>query len=80
LFLAIGTGFALLLGTGPTSAAHFTTIYTFSDAEGASPVAGLVMDQYGNMYGTTTSEGQNLNGNLFKLQPNGGGGWNYSVL
>ena len=66
----------------------FSVLYTFCSQtnclDGATPVAGLVMDGSGNLYGTTEFGGGNLGqgqaGVIFKLAPNGQGGYAYSVL
>src|ERR1700722_7656998 len=39
--------------------------------DGANPVAGLVMDSSGNLYGTAPGGGANYNGVIFKLAPDG---------
>ena len=50
--------------------------------DGASPVAGLTMDNAGNLYGTTTAGGSSGNGTVFKLAvPTvAGGAWKESLL
>jgi uncharacterized repeat protein (TIGR03803 family) len=40
--------------------------------DGAYPVEGLVMDLAGNLYGTTSSGGDNGGGTVFELSPSGG--------
>ena len=57
-------------------------LYSFagSPADGANPTAGLVMDASGNFYGTTYSGGANGAGTVFKLAPNGSGGYVETVL
>jgi uncharacterized repeat protein (TIGR03803 family) len=57
-------------------------LHTFARNPSANPIASLVMDPGGNLYGTTALGG-NLScpggcGTLFKLTP-GSGGWNYTV-
>ena len=44
------------------------------------PEAGLVLDQSGNLYGTTGFGGSANWGTLFKLKPSGNGAWTYSVI
>jgi uncharacterized repeat protein (TIGR03803 family) len=42
------------------------------------PIAGVIFDAAGNLYGTTIEGGANGRyGNLFKLSPTRGGGWTY---
>ncbi|HZM09398.1 MAG TPA: choice-of-anchor tandem repeat GloVer-containing protein, partial [Candidatus Limnocylindrales bacterium] len=43
------------------------------------PVADLVMDAGGNLYGTTGGDGTYRFGSVFKLT-HGGGGWTYTSL
>jgi uncharacterized repeat protein (TIGR03803 family) len=49
-------------------------------ADGARPLAGLILDQAGNFYGTTQFGGNRGSGVVFKLAPNSNGGWNETVL
>ncbi len=57
-----------------------TVLYNFNGADGSQPVAGLIFDNIGNLYGTTSVGGANLNGMVFELTPNTGGGWTETVL
>jgi len=68
----------LLLGTA--RAQTETVLFTFCEqegicAEGAGPFAGVVLDQKGNLYGTTFHGGTGCNGSgcgvVFKLTPKG---------
>jgi len=56
-------------------------IYEFHGTDGAHPAGELILDQEGNLYGTTagvaTGDG---NGNVFELTPSGSGYWNETVL
>ncbi len=52
-------------------------------SDGASPVAGLITDQSGNLYGTTLQGGLVQGycfGTVFELSPTPGGAWTESVL
>src|SRR5580693_1856226 len=60
-----------------------SVLYSFcaqtSCADGANPMAGLVFDQKGNLYGTTSAGGSGIHGQwgaVFKLAPEG----KYTVL
>lgn len=55
-------------------------LYTFQGGnDGGQPVAGLIFDNSGNLYGATASWGSGGGGTVFKLAPSGGS-WSYSVL
>jgi uncharacterized repeat protein (TIGR03803 family) len=57
-----------------------TVIYNFQgNGDGRFPYSGLIIDQSGNLYGTTTDAGIHGGGTVFELSPSGGG-WTYSVL
>lgn len=65
-----------------------TTIYGFQCApdDGQGPTGNLVMDNAGNLYGTTyvggpqTNCGENGCGTVFELSPQAGGGWTETIL
>jgi len=52
-----------------------TVLYLFCSqvrcTDGAGPVAGLIMDKAGNLYGTTSSGGASESGTVFEVAPNG---------
>ncbi len=49
-----------------------TVLYSFaSGTDGNTPVAGVVADSEGNLYGTTTSGGIAYHGTVFKVTPDG---------
>jgi uncharacterized repeat protein (TIGR03803 family) len=54
--------------------------FTNSAGDGSDPLAGLIFDQAGNLYGTTDAGGVNGFGTVFKLAPGGAGSWTESVL
>lgn len=56
------------------------TVYNFGQApDGSQPVANLVLDTQGNLYGTTMQGGVYGEGTVFKLSP-GGGQWTETIL
>jgi uncharacterized repeat protein (TIGR03803 family) len=63
-----------------------TILYSFQGGnDGAQPSAGLILDQAGNLYGTTGEGGGNLScangcGTVFELSPNSHGGWTETLL
>ena len=85
---AASCGFPVLNGCGtvfqlvPTSGGWTANvIYQFTDGEdGKFPMAGLVADRAGNLYGVTTADGPNSGGTVFELSPAGGGTWTYHMI
>ena len=56
-------------------------LYNFTgSSDGAHPQSRLTADGKGNFYGTTYQGGTFGPGTVFELSPNGGGGWNETVL
>jgi uncharacterized repeat protein (TIGR03803 family) len=48
--------------------------------DGMFPMAGLISDAAGNLYGTTNRGGAHGQGTVFELTPKAGGGWTEKVL
>jgi uncharacterized repeat protein (TIGR03803 family) len=48
--------------------------------DGSRPSASLTFDSVGNLYSTTENDGAYGYGTIFKLKPNGKGGWGHAVL
>ncbi len=75
-----GTAFELT----PTAGGGWTetVLHSFGNgSDGNSPLAGLVFDAVGNLYGTTVGGGTNTYyGTVFELTPTAGGGWTEQVL
>ena len=61
-----------------------SVLYSFCSlsncSDGMEPMAGLILDQAGNLYGTTRTGGPNNGGTVFKMTANLGGTWTESVL
>ena len=59
-----------------------TVLHPFNGFDGSQPVASLIFDNAGNLYGTTSFGGAKAygRGNVFKLSPNSDGTWTESVL
>ena len=56
-------------------------LHNFGYTDGAIPIAALIFDAAGNLYGTTEGGGSYTNdGTVFELSPVVGGGWTETVL
>jgi uncharacterized repeat protein (TIGR03803 family) len=57
-------------------------LYSFAGgSDGSSSISNLVMDKAGNLFGTTSEGGANCScGVIFKVAPDGHGGWTESVV
>jgi len=73
-----GTVFELIRGS--SGKWNEVTIHSFEASDGRTPLASLVMDARGNLYGTTVAGGNYDAGVVFELQPVSGGTWIFSVL
>src|ERR1700685_3699214 len=80
LSLAIAIGFVLMAVSGAWAAATEQVLYSFTDgSDGGYPMAGLIFDAAGNLYGTTSSGGVYDQGTVFELSPSNGT-WTETVL
>ena len=73
------------LMTGTRAAAQTENVlynFTFNNngADGIDPVASLIFDASGNLYGTTNQGGTYNDGTVFELTPQVGGVWTETVL
>ena len=82
-----GTVFELSPPAIPDAAWIKTTIHSFTVAympgpDGGQPLDGLIMDQQGNLYGTTSQGGPAGHGTVFQLTPpaSAGGLWTQTIL
>ena len=58
-------------------------LYSFNPGnfeDGDRPVAGVIFDNSGNLYGTTTFGGEQGGGIVFELSPTSGGTWTETIL
>ena len=77
----------LAFASGAGAQSNYKTLHRFTGGQGgAAPQAGLILDQGGNLYGTTSSGGdlpcrgfQGACGVVFKLAPKSNGGWKETV-
>src|SRR4051812_5661985 len=74
----------LVAKTGGASAYTLTTLHSFCTQDqchdGDAPLAGLLMDGAGDLYGTTYVGGKYGQGVVFKLIPNGDGTYKEYIL
>jgi len=84
-----GCGVVWKLAPNPKGMWTVSILHTFAGADGAHPLAGLIFDATGNLYGTTGAGGLNESGCgifglgcgvVFKLAPKPDGTWTESVL
>ena len=54
--------------TAPVYASTPTTLVNFNGSNGQDPVAGLIIDANGDLFGTTTSGGTNNKGTVFEIK------------
>jgi uncharacterized repeat protein (TIGR03803 family) len=57
-------------------------LYSFKGGpdDGLDSESALLLDSAGNLYGTTAGGGPSNNGTVFKLSPDGAGGWTETIL
>jgi uncharacterized repeat protein (TIGR03803 family) len=75
-----GEGTVFKLSPAKGGAWKPTTLFSFNGADGAGPRGSVVFDAAGNLYGTTVSGGGRGFGTVFKLSPEGDGGWKHTTL
>jgi uncharacterized repeat protein (TIGR03803 family) len=90
--VAVGAILATLLGTDTRAVAQQETLlhsFNYGSGDGWAPLAGLVFDSGGNLYGTTQWGGTGACsvsgtvvgcGTIFELAPAAGGGWTEKIL
>ncbi|HEX4080762.1 MAG TPA: choice-of-anchor tandem repeat GloVer-containing protein [Rhizomicrobium sp.] len=72
VLLGFGLAATLFVPTAEAKKSTFSVLYTFTGGDdGASPLAGLIADKQGNLYGTTWKGGADDAGTVFELAPNG---------
>src|SRR5690349_3571070 len=73
----------LLISAISMGATTYKTLHNFSIdmGDGDSPFAGVIFDQYGNLYGVAAyGGGDYTDGLVFRLTPSTGDRWTYSIL
>ncbi len=76
-----GQGQGTVFELSPQSGGQWTenVLHIFSGPDGSTPMAGLIMDGKGNLFGTAQAGGNYGAGVVFELQPVSGG-WSFSVI
>ncbi len=75
-----GCGIVFELKADPHDDWTEKVLFTFDSADGSNPTADLTFDAAGNLYGTTSDDGDWGGGTVFELSPNGSGGWTEKKL
>ncbi len=76
-----GTGCGTVYELTPSGNGYTESVlYSFSGPDGEVPFAGVILDQQGNLYGTTSGDGVTNFGNVFELSYVVGVGWTEHVL
>jgi uncharacterized repeat protein (TIGR03803 family) len=81
-FLSSG-GQGAVFRLSPSSGGAWTEslIYNFlGGSDGANPLAGVILDSAGNLYGTTVAGGSRGSGVVYELSPASGGVWTEQLL
>ncbi|HEY3778571.1 MAG TPA: choice-of-anchor tandem repeat GloVer-containing protein [Rhizomicrobium sp.] len=69
--VALGAAVALAAFASGAQASDYNVIHDFDGTDGNQPIAGLILDGAGNLYGTAETGGVNNDGVIFKMSPNG---------
>ncbi|HEY4847737.1 MAG TPA: choice-of-anchor tandem repeat GloVer-containing protein, partial [Methylocella sp.] len=70
-FAALCAALAVAAAGSASAAPTETVLHSFTGSDGANPDAGLIADNAGNLYGTTSNGGAFGQGVVFKLSPGG---------
>jgi uncharacterized repeat protein (TIGR03803 family) len=79
LIFAVTTG-TLALATSALGADKEHVLHAFVGKPAQYPLAALVFDKQGNLYGSTAQGGPTNGGTIFEVSPTSGGGWSYRVI
>ena len=78
---AHNAGIVYMLAPQPDGSFAEHVLHTFAGgADGANPLAGVIFDRHGNLYGSTSYGGTANCGIAFALSPNQAGGWTEHLL
>lgn len=76
----VGCGVVFELSPGASNTWTFRLIHRFNGSDGANPSCTLILDSFGNLYGTTTGGPSNGAGTVFELQRGQKGSWLFKKL
>jgi uncharacterized repeat protein (TIGR03803 family) len=78
---ALLSTFLFLSTSQPAQSQTYQVIHNFTaqGSDGSNPYGGPVLDEHGNLYGTTYAGGTYGSGSVYRLAPNGSS-WTYSSL
>ena len=77
----VNCGLVFKLTPNPTGKWAKTVLYNFAGGtDGALPSGGVISDEAGNLYGTTSFGGEHIWGTVFELTPNPDGTWTNKIL
>ena len=78
-----GTGAGTVFELSPTSSGQWKEkiLHNFTgNPDGSGPMANVIFDTHGNLYGTTVGGGTQNWGTVFELKPAGNGTWTETIL
>jgi uncharacterized repeat protein (TIGR03803 family) len=75
-----GCGVVFKLTRNLNGSWSYKVLHRFIDRPAAHPYAGVVIDQAGNLYGTTVEGGSANGGTVYKLSRTVNAGWTFTVL
>lgn len=55
-------------------------VHTFTGNDGSGPGSPVAFDRHGNLYGTTPTGGTYGMGIVYRISPNGAGGWSFRII
>src|SRR5258706_5518110 len=77
---SVGTAFRFTPKVGGGYTEKLLHNFNNNGTDGYTPLAGLIVDSSGNLYGTTSAGGTHAGGTVFELVPQSGGGYAERVL
>src|SRR5580704_17476678 len=77
---ALGTVFELMPKAGGGWTEEVLHSFNRNGNDGVGPYAGVILDQAGNLYGTTVGGGTDAIGTVFELTPKASGDWKEKIL